>query len=513
MDSNPQNPLFEENRTTFHPDPCVVIIFGATGDLTSRRLFPALYNLQKDGFLSSHFACVGFARRDKSNESFRDEIEDKLTIFSRSQPIDKTILQDFRNNIFYHKSSFTDDEGYISLTKLLQDIDSKYGTKGNRIFYLSTPPKYFPIVIEKLHRHHLIYNKDKVKNKWSRIIIEKPFGHDMLSAEKLQNDITRYVSEEQIYRIDHYLGKETVQNLLVFRFANSIFESIWNSRHIDHVQITVAEELGVGSRGNFFEEQGILRDIIQNHVLQLLSLVAMEPPATLESKSIHDEKVKVLQSISSFSKDSCENDVVRGQYSSGYINGEEVSSYLDENDIASTSTSETFAAIKLFVNNWRWEGVPFYLRAGKRLPKRATEIAITFKEAPGVLFRKKHSATDPNILTIRIQPNEGIAIKINTKVPGQINNIQPVKMDFCYGTYFGQTPPEAYERLIYDAIIGDSTLFARQDEVINSWRIVTPILDYWSNNTTQKVDQYPSGSWGPFAADNILQPSTSWRLL
>ncbi len=329
----------------------------------------------------------------------------------------------------------------------------------------------------------------------------------------MQKEISKYLDESQIYRIDHYLGKETVQNILVFRFANSIFESIWNYKHIDHVQITAAEDLGIGTRGHFYEEEGFLRDILQNHMMQLLSLVAMEPPVSLNAAAIRDEKVKVLQSIRPFTEDDFKQHIVHGQYGKGFINGQDVVGYRQEQNVNRSSNVETYAAMRLFIDNWRWAGVPFYLRGGKRLPKRATEIAIIFKDAPGVLFQHGEKRTDPNILVIRIQPDEGIALKINCKVPGPSSPIQPVKMDFRYGSYFGKSAPEAYERLIWDCIMGDSTLFARVDEVEQSWKIFTPLLQFWEKQTSN-FPNYASGSWGPQASDDIMtKDNRAWRIL
>ncbi len=333
------------------------------------------------------------------------------------------------------------------------------------------------------------------------------------SAEILQKDISKHLDESQTYRIDHWLGKETVQNLLVFRFANSIYESLWNYRHVDHVQITVAEDIGIGTRGHFFEEEGLLRDIVQNHMMQLLSLVAMEPPVSLNASAIRDEKVKVLQSIRPLTKDDFKHHVIRGQYDKGFINGKEALAYRSEKDVSPSSNIETYLALRLFIDNWRWAGVPFYLRGGKRLPKRVTEIAIIFKDAPGVLFQQNNRKNEQNVLAIRIQPDEGIALKINCKVPGPSSPIQPVKMDFRYGSYFGQSPPEAYERLIWDCITGDSTLFARADEVAHSWKIYTPILKYWADHPSTDFPNYPTGSWGPKAADEMIaKDGRAWRM-
>lgn len=509
-----QNPLEEEKASVKVVDPCIVVIFGATGDLTARKLLPALYNLAREGQLPNHFACVGFARREKKHEEFRHEMKEAVDKFSRVKPVDENIWGTFGNQIFYHQASFTEDAGYEKLNKFLQDLDKQFGTKGNRVFYLSVPPDYFSIIIEKLSSHGLVYDTNKVKDKWSRIIIEKPFGHDYTTAIELQQFSMNHLSESQIYRIDHYLGKETVQNLLVFRFANSIFEAFWNNHYVDHVQITVGEEIGIGTRGAFFEGAGILRDIVQNHMMQLLCLTAMEPPSSLNADAIRDEKVKVLKALRPVDLSKFGQHVVRGQYGPGYINGEKVKGYREEKDVNPKSPIETFAAVKLYIDNWRWTNVPFYLRAGKRLPKRATEIAVIFKEVPGILFSKGEQKNEQNILAIRIQPDEGIALKINCKVPGPSSPIQPVKMDFRYGSYFGLAPPEAYERLILDCILGDGTLFARGDEVLASWKWITPILERWHESDPSDFPNYPSGSWGPKTADDLLaRDGRTWRLI
>lgn len=494
--------------------PCIMVIFGATGDLTARKLMPALYNLAREGQLPPQFACVGFARREKSHDDFRNEMRDAINSFSRVKPIDEMLWNNFKEHIFYHRSEFHEPEGYERLRSFLQELDNKLGTKGNRLFYLSTQPSYFPLICENLHKAELLYDVNQEKDKWSRVIIEKPFGHDLNSAISLQKELLRFLNEKQIYRIDHYLGKETVQNILVFRFANSIFESLWNNRYIDHVQITVAEDIGIGSRGTFWEEAGLMRDIVQNHMMQLLCLVAMEPPVSLAASAIHDEKAKVVEAIRPFQGNDFNISAVRGQYGPGFINGQDVVGYRQEKNVSPTSNVETFAALRLFIDSWRWAGVPFYLRGGKRLPKRGTEIAIVFKDPPGVLFQQDGKRNEPNILALRIQPDEGISLKINCKVPGPSSPIQPVKMDFRYGSYFGMSPPEAYERLILDCILGDNTLFAREDEVFNSWRLLTPILEHWAENKEEGFPNYACGTWGPECAEDLIkQDNRKWRLI
>lgn len=508
------NPLEESYRIKKQTDPCIIVIFGATGDLTARKLLAALYNLAHDGQLPAHFACVGFARREKSHEAFRQEMYEAVNKYSRQRPVDMQIWQNFSEQLFYHQSEFDDDEGYRSLGELLKHLDVKFDTKGNRLFYLSTQPSFFPLIIKKLDGQNLLYKAKEEGRKWSRVIIEKPFGRDLASAQQLQSEISEYLSEDQIYRIDHYLGKETVQNLLVFRFSNSIFESIWNSHHIDHVQISVSEDIGIGSRGRLWEEAGMLRDIVQNHMMQLLSLVAMEPPTSLKADAIHAEKIKVMEALRPLPLDKLDLNIVRGQYGMGYINGENVAAYRDEDHVAKDSNVETFAALKLYIDNWRWAKVPFYLRAGKRLPKRSTEIAITFKEAPGYLFESSNIKNGANTLVIRIQPDEGISLKINCKIPGLSTLIQPVKMDFRYGSYFGSTPPEAYERLICDCMAGDNTLFARADEALSAWALLTPVLNRWSEEKPADFPNYAAGTWGPIAAERLIaQDGRAWRLL
>lgn len=504
----------DKGQTRKFTPPCILVIFGATGDLTARKLLPALYNLRREGQLPSQFVCVGFARKPKTHDEFREEMSKAINQFSRVKPLDEVLWNSFKNQIYYHQSEFHDAKGYESLKTFLDTLDVQHGTKGNRVFYLSTQPSFFTNIVQNLHGAKLIYPVEEGVEKWSRVIIEKPFGHDLNTAYALQNELMHYLKEEQLYRIDHYLGKETVQNLLVFRFGNSIFENLWNSRYIDHVQITVAEELGIGTRGKLWEESGLIRDILQNHMMQLLSLVAMEPPTSLNAEAIRDEKVKVLEAIRPFDENTLKTHAVRGQYGPGFINGEAVKGYREEEFVSPTSSVETYAALKLYIDNWRWYGVPFYIRGAKRLPKRTTEIAITFKDPPGVLFGKSLSKESSNVLAIRIQPNEGISLKINCKVPGPSSPIQPVKMDFRYGSYFGMMPPEAYERLILDCMSGDSTLFARQDEVFNSWRILTPLLEFWASNPPIDFPNYQAGSWGPSSAEALIESDhRKWRLL
>ena len=508
------SPLEDSSRARKSVDPCVMVIFGATGDLTSRKLLPALYNLALEGQLPGHFACVGFARREKTHEEFREEMKTGINRYSRNKPVNDDVWSTFNSQLFYHQSEFDHDQGYDDLKRLLDNLDMQYGTRGNRVFYLSTQPSFFPLIVEKLSKHGLIFKADGTEDRWSRVIVEKPFGHDLQSAMKLQKELSQYLDESQIYRIDHYLGKETVQNLLVFRFSNSIFEALWNNHYIDNIQITVSEELGIGTRGRLWEEAGMLRDIVQNHMMQLLCLVAMEPPSSFKADAIHTEKVKIMDALRPLPTDSSKLYAVRGQYGPGYIDGIEVKGYRQEDNVSPTSNVETYAALKLYVDNWRWAGVPFYLRAGKRLPKRATEIAITFKDAPGYLFHSNPRKNEPNTLVIRIQPDEGISLKMNCKIPGLANLIQPVRMDFLYGAYFGAAPPEAYERLLIDCMAGDNTLFARADEALASWRLLTPLLEKWAMDKPTDFPNYPAGTWGPRSAEELLaQDGRHWRII
>lgn len=494
--------------------PCVMVIFGATGDLTARRLIPALYNLARDGQLPHHFCCVGFARREKDDTLFRNEMQSAVQQHSRVQPIDSQLWATFSQQLFYHQANFSDDAGYEALRQRLQELDSQFGTRGNRVFYLSTQPKEFLNIVQKLNEHQLLYPVEQESRHWSRVILEKPFGHDLASAITLQQQLSKFIHESQCYRIDHWLGKETVQNLLVFRFTNPLFESVWNRHHIDHIQISVAEDIGIGTRGNLWEQAGMLRDIVQNHVMQLLSLIAMEPPASLKADAIRDEKVKVLECIRPLTPDDIKETVIRGQYGPGFIQGQPVKSYREEEHVSPTSIVETYVALKLHIDNWRWAGVPFYIRAGKRLPKRTTEIAITFKEAPGTLYQLDSRRQQANVLVMHIQPNEGILLKMNCKVPGHDSTIQPVGMEFKYGSYFGTAPPEAYERLICDCMAGDSTLFARNDEVMASWRLLTPVLESWEQSPPPAFPNYPAGLWGPPDADRMMEKEgRTWRLL
>jgi glucose-6-phosphate 1-dehydrogenase len=502
------NPLREGLSTREAPGPCALVIFGATGDLTHRKLVPALYNLAHEGQLPQSFVIVGFARRPKTHDQFRAELRDSVAQFSRFQPINPSVWDSFAQAIFYHQSEFADANGYKSLGVFLRKLDAERGTAGNRLFYLATAPTEVIGIIEQLGANGLVQSGADSRQ---RIIVEKPFGRSLPTAEELNHALAGVFDERHIFRIDHYLGKETVQNILALRFANEIFEPIWNQKYIDHIQITVAESLGVEGRGGYYEQSGALRDMVQNHMMQLLSLTAMEPPTALEADFIHDEKVKVLRAIRPIAPDEVQQFTVRGQYASGSMAGKPVPGYREEKGVSPNSRTETFVALKFFIDNWRWAGVPFYLRHGKRLPKGVAEIAIQFKAPPAVLFAAgSPDPLQPNVLVLRIQPDEGVAVRMNAKVPGNVINLQPVKMDFRYGGSFGSRSPEAYERLLHDAIVGDSTLFTRRDEVERSWQIIDAIIAGW--DSLPAPTPYEAGTWGPPDADEfIARDGREWR--
>ncbi|HBG01386.1 MAG TPA: glucose-6-phosphate dehydrogenase [Firmicutes bacterium] len=466
------------------PEPSILVIFGATGDLTRRKLFPALYNLWREGHLPQDFAVVCVGRRDISQTELHQDITSAVQKFSRSNDLKQGDLSDFLQRLSYYQLEFRDCEGYGGLKAYLDRVDTICHTRGNRVFFLAVAPAYFSIISHKLENHGMTTNQGA----WQRLVVEKPFGQDLASATSLNSDVRRIFSEENIYRIDHYLGKEMAQNIMVIRFANTFFEPLWNSRYVDHVQISLAETIGVETRGSYYEQAGALRDMMQNHALQILALIAMEPPVALDTESVRDEKVKVLRSLKIL-----ENDVVRGQYEG----------YRQENGVSPNSQTETFVALKTTIDNFRWAGVPFYVRTGKRLPQKYAEIVISFKRLPGVLYFEKEEL-GPNVLVIRLQPDEGVYLQFNAKSPGTKSLIQPVSMDFCQNCRDGLNSPESYERLLYDVMWGDSTLFTRWDEVEHSWRFVEKIARWWEASH-HPLPLYTPNTWGPPASAELLK--------
>lgn len=487
--------------------PCTIVIFGATGDLTARKLLPAIYNLSHQGNLSKHTAVIGFARGEYTDKAFRQQMGQAIDQFVHSADKDVDFWNQFENKLFYNQSNFEQDHGYENLQKLLLKIDEELGTQGNRIYYLATQPSYFPAIIKKLHEHHLIYDSSSSDERWSRIIVEKPFGTDLDSAIDLQKEISKYLDENQVYRMDHYLGKEGIQNLLTMRFESAFFEPLWNCDHIDNVQITLSEDIGIGTRAHFWEETGSLRDVFQNHLMQLLAIIAMEPPTTLNAAKIHEEKIKVLNSIRPFPR--MNKFVIRGQYGPGKIRGLNVPGYKQEQGVSEDSSAETFIAAKMFIDNDRWKGVPFYIRGGKRLPKQTTEVAITFKNRNPLTLQES-----PNALFIRIQPNAGIFLKTLSKVPMLDKSLKPIVFGYNPDSYFEKSSPEAYEKLFYDCVRGDNSLYVEGEEQLAAWRLLTPVLDYWKSNPHEKVQNYEAGTWGPSDADQMLQENGHrWQLL
>jgi len=509
------NPFREDLVARNQPEPCTVVIFGATGDLTHRKLVPALYNLAVDGELPAGTRIIGFARREKSDADFRTGLEEINRKVSRNGH-DEAIWNPFVQDVFYHCSEFTDADGYSRLAKRLDELDQAHGGRGNRLFYIASAPEFFDVILENLKTAGLNHAPDGC---WARVIVEKPFGTDLATARHLNEVVNATFDERDTYRIDHYLGKETAQNLMVLRFANAIFEPLWNSRSISHIQITCAENLGMeGGRGGYYDKSGALRDMVQNHLLQLLSLVAMEPPTDLTADGVRDEKVKIIRSLRPWNTaEKVAENVIRAQYTAGHIDGEPVPGYREEDRVPADSNTEAYVALRVMIDTWRWNGVPFYIRMGKRLPKKSTEISIHFKDAPGVLFSALPGGLPGgNVLVIRIQPDEGISLRMVSKIPGTSLRLETVKMDFHYATSFGKASPEAYERLLIDAMAGDATLFARRDEVEEAWKFIDHIEHAWHGpaESHPPMAGYTAGSWGPKEADDLIaRDGHSWRRL
>jgi len=508
------NPFREDLVARSLAESCTIVIFGATGDLTHRKLIPALYNLAVDGELPTGIQIIGFARREMSDAAFRASLQAANRLVSRSGH-DERVWNPFIETVHYHRAGFTDAEGYHGLTEKLDAIDAARGGTGNRLFYIASAPESFEDILVQLQQAGL---NQAAAGGWARVIVEKPFGTDLATAQRLNAVVNAIFHERDTYRIDHYLGKETAQNLMVLRFANAIFEPLWNRQHIRQVQITCAENLGMeGGRGAYYDGAGALRDMVQNHLLQLLSLVAMEPPTDLTADGVRDEKVKVFRSLRRWDTPAkVAANVVRAQYAAGHVDGVPVPGYRQEDRIDPQSSTEAYVAVRLLIDTWRWSGVPFYIRMGKRLPKKATEISIHFKDAPCVLFNAScGDVPGGNVLVIRIQPDEGISLRMVSKIPGNSLRLEPVKMDFHYASSFGKSSPEAYERLLLDAIAGDATLFARCDEVEEAWRFIDPIERIWHPaDNPLPMAEFVAGSWGPREADDLLlQDGNAWRRL
>jgi glucose-6-phosphate 1-dehydrogenase len=502
------NPLVEGlERLPVHPTS--LVIFGATGDLAHRKLLPALYNLAHEGALPERFELIGIARTEMSHEDFQGEVRQSIERFSRHRP-DPDVLKGLTSNMRYIPGSFDQDEVYAEIDRTLDEFDEHAGHELDRVFYLSTAPQFFPVITGKLGDAGL----NRCEKSDARIVIEKPFGYDLASARELNNRVLDVFDESQVFRIDHYLGKETVQNLMALRFANALFEPVWNRNFIDNVQITAAEDIGIEGRAGYYEGAGALRDLVQNHMMQLLALLAMEPPSSFEANRLRDEKLKVLEAIVPPAPDDVPSMAVRAQYTAGDVGGESVPGYREEEGVAEDSRTETYAALRLHVSNWRWAGVPFYLRTGKRLPRKVTEIAVTLKPVPHLAFRSRGSVgVQSNQIVLTVQPDEGVSVSLGAKIPGPTMRIRPVNMEFRYGTAFMSESPEAYERLILDAMRGDATLFTRNDEIEALWGIIDPILTAWHEDTSSPISTYEAGTAGPEEANELLDTGRKWRRL
>jgi glucose-6-phosphate 1-dehydrogenase len=503
------NPFDDPLRFERQAPPCAVVIFGANGDLARRKLIPALFRLAYERRLPAGFAVVGNSRTELTDEHFREKMRDAVREFLQDTPFDESLWRDFARGLFYIAGNLTDESLYVSMKTRLEDIARTRQTEGNVLYYLSTAPRFYGSAVEHIGEAGLAAGPG-----WKKVVIEKPFGTDQQSAHELGFKVQRHFPEESIYRIDHYLGKETVQNVLAFRFGNGIFEPLWNRRYIDNVQITAAESIGVEGRGGYYQEAGAMRDMIQNHLLQVMATVAMEPPAAFEPEAVRDERAKLLRSIRHFKGDEIAAHSVAGQYGPARIGGEDVPGFRQEEGVAPDARTDTYAAVNFYVDNWRWAGVPFYVRSGKRLAKRVTDVAIQFRSAPHALFSTEDSAgiwNRPNLLILRIQPEEGISLRFFSKRPGSGMKVRPVSMDFNYGSSFGVRTPTAYETLLLDAIAGDATLYTRQDMVDASWAAVQPVLDYWQTQNFE-FPNYAAGSWGPAASDEMLaRNGHQWR--